>query len=114
MRDVMTAAGVLIVLGVPAWYVGSLLLRAAAFAWLVFAGVGLLLAGQGDPSPWAPVAFAALGVGCWAAGRVLHRARRGWWASPMAARVLAGRLPRRYRDAPAPQAGPRTGMPGHA
>ena len=51
MRDVMTAAGVLIVLGVPAWYVGSLLLRAAAFAWLVFAGVGLLLAGQGDQSP---------------------------------------------------------------
>jgi hypothetical protein len=85
MRDVMTAAGVLLVLGVLAWYVGSLLLRAAAFGWFVFAGVGLLLAGQGDQSPWAPVAFAALGAGCWAAGHVPHRARRGWWATPMAA-----------------------------
>jgi hypothetical protein len=45
MRDVMTAAGVLLVLGTPARYVGTLLLRAAAFAWFVFAGVGLLLAG---------------------------------------------------------------------
>jgi hypothetical protein len=48
----------------------------------------LLLAGQGDQSPWAPVAFAGLGAECWAAGHVLHRARRGWWASPLAARVL--------------------------
>jgi len=53
MRDVMTAAGVLLVLGTVAWYVGSLLLRLAAFGWFVFAGVGLLLAGQGDQSPWA-------------------------------------------------------------
>jgi hypothetical protein len=71
--------------------VGSLLLRAAAFAWLVFAGVGLLLAGQGDQSPCAPTAFAALGAGCWAAGHMLHRARRGRWATPMAARMYACR-----------------------
>ncbi len=105
MRDVTTAAGMLIVLGTLARYVGSVLLRAAAFTWLVFAGVGLLLAGRGDQSPCTPTAFAALGVGCWAAGHVLHRARRGWWATPMAARVFAGRPPPRYRDAPAPPSG---------
>ena len=71
----------------------------------MFAGVGLLLAGQGDQSPWAPVAFAALGVGCWAAGHVLHRARRGWWATPIAARVFSGRLPRRRRELPAHPSG---------
>lgn len=37
MRDVMTAAGVLLVVGVLAWYVGPLLLRLAAFGWFVFA-----------------------------------------------------------------------------
>jgi hypothetical protein len=101
----MTAAGALLVLGTLARCVGSLLLRAAAFGWFVFAGVGLLLAGQGDQSPWAPVAFAALGAGCWAAGHVLHRARRGWWAAPMAARAFSGRLPRHRRELPAPPSG---------
>jgi hypothetical protein len=105
MRDAMTAAGVLLVLSEPAWDVGSALLRLAAFAWVVFVAVGLVLARQGDQSAWAPVAFAGLGVGCWAAGHMLHRERRGWWATPMAARVFAGRLPRRYRDAPAPPSG---------
>ena len=62
----MTAAGVLLVLGTLAWYAGSVLLRAAAFGWFVFAGVGLLLAGHGDQSPWAPVTFAGLGGACWA------------------------------------------------
>src|SRR5512132_3381918 len=100
MRDVMTAAGVLLILGTVVWYVGSALLRAAAFGWYVLAGVGLLLAGQGDHSPWAPVAFAGLGAECWAAGHVLHRARRGWWASPLAARVSSGRLPRRQPTSP--------------
>jgi len=114
MRDVMTAAGVLLILATVVWYVGSLLLRLAAFGWFVFAGVGLLLAGQGDQSPWAPTAFAGLGVGCWAAGHVLHRARRGWWATPMAARVFAGRPPRRRRELPAPRAGRRADRPGHA
>jgi len=51
MRDVMTAAGVLLVLGVLARYAGTVLLRAAAFGWFVFAGVGLLLAGGGRSEP---------------------------------------------------------------
>ena len=102
MRDVMTAAGVLLVLGTPARYVGSLLLRAAAFGWSCSPASGCCWPGEGDQSPWAPVAFAALGVGCWAAGCVLHRARRGWWATPIAARVFAGRPPRRQRELPAP------------
>jgi hypothetical protein len=105
MRDVMTAAGVLLVLGTLARYVGTVLLRVSAFGWFVFAGVGLLLAGQGGQSPWSPVALVALGAGCWAAGHVLHRARRGWWATPMAARVFSGRLPRRRRGLPAPPSG---------
>ena len=92
-------------LGVLACYVGSLLLRSAAFGWFVFVGVGLLLAGQGDQSPWAPVAFAGLGAGCWAAGHVLHRARLGRWATRIAARVFSGRLPRRRRGLPAPPSG---------
>lgn len=83
-----------------AWHVGSVLLRLAAFGWFVFAGVGSLLAGQGGQSPWAPVAFAGLGAACWAAGHALHRARRGWWASPLAARVVSGRLPRRQPTSP--------------
>jgi hypothetical protein len=114
MRDVLTAAGVLLVLGVLAWYVGSVLLRLAAFGWFVFAGVGLLLAGRGDQSPWAPVAFAALGAGCWAAGHVLHRARRGWWP-PRSPRACS---PDGYRVGvaswPRPRAGRRTGTPGRA
>jgi hypothetical protein len=106
MRDVMTAAGMLLVLGVPAWYVGSLLLRAAAFGWFVFAGVGLLLAGQGDQSPWAPVAFAGLGLGCWAAGHVLHRARRGMVGHPdRSARVLRTATASASRAARAPERG---------
>ena len=76
MRDVITAAGMLSLLGVPAWYVGSVLLRVAALGWFVFAGVGLLLAGHGDQSPWP---FAGLGVGCWAAGHVLDRAPADGW-----------------------------------
>ena len=64
----MTAAGVLLVLGVPLWYAGSVPLRVAAFGCVVFVGVGLLLAGHGDQSTWAPVAFAGLGGACWAAG----------------------------------------------
>jgi hypothetical protein len=105
MRDVMMAAGGAARAARAGLVRGSVLLRVAAFGWFVFAGVGLLLAGQGDQGPWAPVTFAGLGVGCWAAGHVLHRARRGWWATPMAARVLAGRPTRRYRDAPAPPSG---------
>jgi hypothetical protein len=96
---------VLLVLGTLARYVGTVLLPVAAVGWLVFAGVGLLLAGQGDPSPWAPVAFAALGAGCWAAGHVLHRARRGWWATRIAGPAFSGRLPRRRRELPAPPSG---------
>ena len=72
----ITAAGMLSLLGVPAWYVGSVLLRVAALGWFVFAGVGLLLAGHGDQSPWP---FAGLGVGCWAAGHVLDRAPADGW-----------------------------------
>jgi len=53
MRDVMTAGGVLLVLGVPARYAGSVMLRAAAFGWCVLAGVALLLAGHRDQSAWA-------------------------------------------------------------
>jgi hypothetical protein len=91
---------VLIVLGVPAWYAGSALLRIAAFGSFVFAGIGLLLAGHDDQSPWAAVAFAGFGVACWAAGHTLHRACRGSWATPMAAGVFSGRLPRRRRALP--------------
>ena len=39
----MTATGVLLALGVPAWCAGSALLRVATLGWFVFAGVGLLL-----------------------------------------------------------------------
>ena len=114
MSDAMTATGVLLVLGTLAWYAGSALLRAAAFGWFVFAVVGLLLAGHGDQSPWAPVAFAGLGGACWAAGRALRRARRGRWATPSGARVFSRRRPRCRRWRPAPRAGQLTGRPGRA
>lgn len=99
MRDVLTAAGMLLVLGALAWYAGAVLLRLAAFGWFVFAGVGLVLAGQGGRSARAPVACAGLRVGCWAAGHV-HWVRRGWWATPVAARVFSRRMPRRRRRLP--------------
>ena len=92
MRDVITAAGMLSLLGVPAWYVGSVLLRVAALGWFVFAGVGLLLAGHGDQSPWP---FAGLGVGCWAAGHVLDRAPADGWP-PRSLRAFSGRRLKRW------------------
>jgi hypothetical protein len=73
---------------------------------LVFAGVGLLLAGQGPQSPWAPVAFAGLGAGSWAARHVPHRARRGSWATPDdRARVLPAPTAPPARAARAPERG---------
>jgi hypothetical protein len=90
----MTAAGVLLVLGVLAWYVGSVLLRAAAFGW--FVSRRRVAAGRtGDQSPWAPVAFAGLGV-------VLGRRAR---AAPNAPRMV-GHPDRRARVLRAPAAPP--------
>ena len=114
MRDVMTAAGVLLVLGTLARYVGSLLLRAAAFGWFVFAGVGLLLAGRairvrGRRWPSLPGRrllgrrVRAASSAPWMVGHPDRRARlRRTPAAPPA------------RAARAPRAGRRTGTPGRA
>jgi hypothetical protein len=95
MADLLTALGIMLVLGVGAWYLGSLLLRVAAFWCFVGAGLLLLVAGQGDVSPWAGPALFGWGVSCWALAHCLHRVRRGWWRSPLAGRLFSGRLPRR-------------------
>ena len=100
MAELLTALGIMLVLGVGAWYLGSLLLRVAAFWCFVGTGLLLLVAGQGDVSPWAGPSLFAWGTGCWTLGHALHRLRRGWWASPLAARLFCGRLPRRRRHAP--------------
>jgi hypothetical protein len=68
MAELLTAAGIVFILAIGAWYLGSALLRAAA-AWC-FVGAGLLLAlsGQGDVSPWAGPAMMAWGMACWTLG----------------------------------------------
>lgn len=83
-----------------AWYLGSLLLRVAAFWCFVGAGVLLLVAGEGDVSPWAGPALLAWGAACWVIGHCLLRLRRGWWRSALAARLFSGRLRRRQPTPP--------------
>jgi hypothetical protein len=100
MLELLTAAGMVFLMGACAWYFGSLLLRVAAFWCFLGAGLLLLVAGQGDVSPWAGPALFAWGAACWTVGHGLHRLRRGWWASPLAARLLSGRLLRRRRRRP--------------
>jgi hypothetical protein len=95
MAELLTAVGIMFVLGVGAWYLGSLLLRVAAFWCFVGAGLLLLVAGQRDVSVWAGPALFGWGVACWALAHCLHRLRRGWWRSPLAGRLFSGRLPRR-------------------
>ena len=97
MLELLTAIGAMFLLGAIAWYFGSLLLRVAAFWCFIGAGLLLLVAGQGDVSPWAGPALFAWGAGCWTLGHALYRLRRGWWASPLAARLFSGRLPRAGR-----------------
>ena len=101
MAELLTALGMMLVLGVGAWYLGSLLLRVAAFWCFVGAGLLLLVAGEGGVSPWAGPALFAWGAACWVLGHCLHRLRRGWWRSALAARLFAGRLPRRPATPPA-------------
>src|SRR3954470_13812653 len=60
MGDLLTALGIVLVLVVGAWHVGSPLLRVAALCCYLGAGLLLLAAGQGDVSPWAAPA-----VFCW-------------------------------------------------
>lgn len=73
MAELLTAVGIMLALGVGAWYRGSLLLRVAAFWCFIGAGLLLLVAGQGDVSPWAGPALFGWGVACWALGHCLHR-----------------------------------------
>jgi hypothetical protein len=58
MAELLTAVGVVVVLGVGAWYLGSLLLRVAAF-WC-FVGAGLLLL---DSGPQPVIRYAMCGAG---------------------------------------------------
>lgn len=51
MAELLTALGIMLVLGVGAWYLGSLLLRVAAFWCFVGAGVLLLVAGEATSAP---------------------------------------------------------------
>jgi hypothetical protein len=95
MAELLTAAGIVFILAMGAWYLGSLLLRIAAFWCFVGAGLLLALSGQGDVSPWAGPAMVGWGMACWTVGQCLHRLRWGWWRSPLAARLFSGRLPRR-------------------
>jgi hypothetical protein len=97
MTQLLIAVGLMFLLGAGAWYVGSLLLRLAAVGCFVGAGLLLLVAGQGDVSPWAGPALLGWGTACWTLAHCLHRLRHGWWRSPLAARLFSGRLPRRRR-----------------
>jgi hypothetical protein len=97
MAELLTAAGIVFILAIAAWYLGSLLLRAAAVWCFVGAGLLLVLSGQGDVSPWAGPAMVGWGAACWTVGQWLYRLRWGWWRSPLAARLFSGRLP--YRRA---------------
>ena len=102
MAELLTALGIMLVLGVGAWYLGSLLLRVAAFWCFVGAGLLLLVAGEGDVSPWAGPALLAWGAACWVARPL---------PAPPAARLvaLASRCPAVLRAAAAPASGDAAG-----
>jgi hypothetical protein len=95
MAELMTAAGIVFILAMSAWYLGSLLLRIAAAWCFVGAGLLLVLSGQGDVSPWAGPALMGWGMACWTLAQCLHRLRWGCWRSPLAARLFSRQLPRR-------------------
>src|SRR5919108_3542372 len=85
MLELLTAIGAMFLLGVIAWYFGSLLLRVAAF-WR-FLGAGLLLvACQGDISPWAAPR-------CYLGRRLLDTRSRAAPPAPRLVGVTAGRPP---------------------
>ncbi len=95
MAELLTATGIVFILAIGAWYLGSVLLRIAAFGCYIGTGLLLVLSGQGDVSPWAGPALMGWGTACWTLGQCLHRLRWGWWRSPMAARLFSRRLVRR-------------------
>lgn len=72
---------------------GSVLLRFFGIACMVVASVFLLMeanlntADAGSYLVYVPMATAGLVM--WVAGHRLHRAQRGWWKSPLAARLAA-------------------------
>jgi hypothetical protein len=100
MSDLLTAAGIMLVLVMGAWHAGSPLPRVAASCCFLGAGLLLLAAGQGDLSPRTAPAVFGWGTACWTLGHCLHRLRRGRWCSPLAARLFSGRLPRRRPRTP--------------
>jgi hypothetical protein len=81
---------------IVAWVLGALLLRLVATS--CFIVTAWLLADGGQPLSSAARA-AAYGLICWCASELLHRARRGAWRSPRAARLFS----RRPRRAAAPR-----------
>ena len=101
---------------------GSVLLRLIGVACMIVATVFLLMeanlntADAGSYLLYVPMA--AVGLVLWVAGHAVHRAQRGWWKSPLAARLAArperalrrslqGRSPRADRTRPPhPGAGP--------
>ena len=67
-----------LLIGVGAWYRGSLLLRVAAFWCFVGAGLLLLVSRPGDVSRWARPALFGCDVACGALRSACHQApRRG-------------------------------------
>ena len=90
MTELLTAAGIVFIVAMSAWYLGSLLLRIAAFWCFVGAGLLLALSGQGDVSPWAGPAMVGWGTACWTTlGQCLYRLRWGCWLTTSRPAVLA-------------------------
>jgi hypothetical protein len=88
-----TAIQEVVLTGLLVWFVGALLLRLVAISCLIVTA-GLLA--MGTDSLAAPARLAAYGLACWAGSELLHRARRGYWRSRLAAGVVA-RCPRPQR-----------------
>ncbi|MEO7069589.1 MAG: hypothetical protein ABI131_03770 [Nostocoides sp.] len=72
---------------------GSVLLRLFGIACMIVSSVFLLMeanlntADAGSYLLYVPMA--AVGLVMWVVGHAVHRAQRGWWRSPLAARLAA-------------------------
>ncbi|MDN5780398.1 MAG: hypothetical protein L0H96_26360 [Humibacillus sp.] len=116
LNAVVAWVGTFALFAVAVLVFGSVLLRLFGVAFMVVATVFLLMEANLDTADagsyllYGPMAL--VGLMMWVAGHAVHRAQRGWWKSPLAARLAARpeRALRRSLQARAPRP-PRAGRP---
>lgn len=112
MLELLNVLSILVAVAAAGWLVGVFLLRLICVSLTVFSIVTLLLAGQGEQDPLAPLGLGALAIAFWIAWQLLYRARYGWWRSPRAATMadrMGGLSRRGWCQRPAQRGGQRVG-----